>query len=394
MKKSLKYLSLFLCIVLVFSLLSGCSKNTPSTSSANDKIEVGALFELTGQVASYGTSEYNAVKLYIDDVNKNGGLLGKQIELLKADNKSASDESINQATKLIVQDKVVAILGPATTGATKAASSIAMDKKVPLITPSGTSLDVTVDPNTNKVKSEIFRACYTDPYQGKVMGEFAAKDLKAKNAILYIDDKSDYSKGLAQSFKEQFEKLGGKIIDKEAYVANDQDFKSALTKIKGLNADVIFVPGYYQDTAKIVRQAREMGINTPFLGGDGWDSPDLVKIAGASALNNVYYSNHFISSDPDKTVQDFIQKYKAAYGVEPDAFAALSYDSAGMLVQAIKNANSADPAKITDALSKLQNFIGVTGSITIDKQHNPIKQTVIIELKDGKQILKKKISAK
>ncbi len=392
MKNSFKKASMLLGIVMTASLLfSGCSKNTSATSS--DKINVGALFELTGQVASYGTSEYNAVKLYVDDVNKNGGLLGKQINLIKADNKSATDESINQATKLIVEDNVVAILGPATTGNTKAASSIALSKNIPLITPSGTSFDVTVDPNTNKVKSEIFRACYTDPYQGKVMGEFAAKDLSAKTAVIYIDDKSDYSKGLAQSFKDQFEKLGGKVIDQEAYVAGDQDFKSTLTKIKGLNADVIFIPGYYQDTAKIAKQAREMGINTPLLGGDGWDSPDLLKIAGASALNNVYYSNHFISTDPDPTVQDFIKKYKDAYGTEPDAFTALAYDSAGMLVQAIKNANSTDPAKITEALANLKNFKGVTGNISIDAQHNPIKQTVIIELKDGKQTLKKKVSA-
>ncbi|SNX53067.1 ABC transporter substrate-binding protein [Thermoanaerobacterium sp. RBIITD] len=393
MKKSFKLFSLALSGIMLVSLFSGCTKNTTASSSNSKQINIGAIFELTGQVASYGTSEYNAIKLYIDDVNKSGGVLGKQINLIRADNKSASDESINQATKLTVQDKVVAILGPATTGNTKAASSIALDKKIPLITPSGTSFDVTVDSNTNKVKGEIFRTCYTDPYQGKVMGEFAAKDLNAKTAVIYIDDKSDYSKGLAKSFKEQFEKLGGKVIDQEAYVANDQDFKSTLTKIKGLNADVIFVPGYYQDTAKIARQAREMNINTPLLGGDGWDSPDLLKIAGPAALNNVYYSNHFISSDPDSTVQNFIKRYKDAYGTEPDAFAALAYDSAGMLIQAIKNANSEDPAKITDALSKLKNFKGVTGTISIDDQHNPIKQTVIVELKDGKQTLKKKISA-
>jgi branched-chain amino acid transport system substrate-binding protein len=225
------------------------------------------------------------------------------------------------------------------------------------------------------------------------MAQFASEKLNAKTAVVYIDDKSDYSKGLAQSFKEQFEKLGGKVIDTEAYVAGDQDFKAALTKIKGLNPDVIFVPGYYQETGKITKQARDMGITATFLGGDGWDSPDLVKIAGESALNNVYFSNHFINTDPDKTVQDFKKKYTETYGVEPDAMAALAYDSAGMLVQTIKDANSTEPAKIIEALSKLKNFKGVTGTITINSDHNPVKSAVIIELKDGKQNFVEKVAS-
>lgn len=390
MKKFIKFLSLSLCLSLILSLLSGCTKSSSGNSSGN-QINVGSVFELTGKVASYGTSEYNAIKLYMDNVNKNGGVLGKKINLLKADNKSTGDETINQVTRLIVENHAVAILGPATTGNAKAATSVVMAKMIPLITPSGTSLDVTVDPNTNKVRDEIFRSCYTDPHQGTVMGEFAANDLKAKTAILYIDDSNDYSKGLAKSFKEQFEKLGGKVIGQEAYVGGDQDFNSTLTKIKGKNPDIIFIPGYYQDTAKITKQARNMGITVPLLGGDGWDSPELLNMAGPKALNNVFYSNHFISTDTDPTVQDFIKKYKAAYNNTPDAFAALGYDAAGMLVQAIKDANSTDPSKITKALTNLKNFKGVTGTISIDKEHNPIKQTVIIELKDGKQTLKKKI---
>ncbi|WHE07752.1 ABC transporter substrate-binding protein [Thermoanaerobacterium thermosaccharolyticum] len=392
MSKSFKFTSFIIAVLMVAVIFSGCTKSN-STSASSDTIKVGALFELTGSVATYGTSALNGAKLYIDEVNKNGGVLGKKIVLVKADNKSQTDESINQATKLIQQDKVIAILGPSTSTNTIAASSVAVQNHIPLITGFATAVSVTVDPNTNKVKNEIFRACFIDPYQGSVMAQFASEKLNAKTAVVYIDDKSDYSKGLAQSFKEQFEKLGGKVIDTEAYVAGDQDFKAALTKIKGLNPDVIFIPGYYQETGKIAKQARDMGINTPLLGGDGWDSPDLLKIAGASALNNVYYSNHFISTDPDPTVQDFIKKYKDAYGTEPDASAALAYDAAGMLVQAIKDANSTEPAKIIDALSKLKDFKGVTGTITINSEHNPVKSAVIIELKDGKQNLVEKVAA-
>lgn len=390
MSKQTKILALIVSFALLMGLTAGCGKS-PTTSS--NTIKIGGLFELTGGVATFGTSEYNGTKMYIDEVNKNGGVLGKQIELLKADNKSASDESINQATKLIVQDKVVAILGPVTSTNTKAASSVAIQNKIPLLTPSATATDITVDPNTNKVKQEIFRACFIDPYQGSVMAQFAVNKLNAKTAVIYIDDKSDYSKGLAQNFKEQFEKLGGKVVDTEAYVAGDQDFKVTLTKIKGLNPDIIYIPGYYQETGKIAKQARDMGINVPLLGGDGWDSPDLVKIAGEQALNNIYYSNHFISTDPDKAVQDFRNKYKQIYGIEPDALAALAYDAAGMLVQAIKNENSAEPAKIIDGLSKLKDYKGITGMITINEQHNPVKQAVIIELKNGQQNFVEKVSA-
>jgi len=392
MSKSFKFISVIIALLMIAVLFSGCTKSN-STSASSDTIKVGALFELTGGVATFGTSSYNGAKLYIDEINKNGGVLGKKIVLLKADNKSQTDESINQATKLIQQDKVIAILGPVTSTDVKAASSVAMQNHIPLITGSATAVDVTVDPITKKVKNEIFRACFIDPYQGSVMAQFASEKLNAKTAVVYIDDKSDYSKGLAQSFKEQFEKLSGKVIDTEAYVAGDQDFKAALTKIKGLNPDVIFVPGYYQETGKITKQARDMGITATFLGGDGWDSPDLVKIAGESALNNVYFSNHFINTDPDKTVQDFKKKYTETYGVEPDAMAALAYDSAGMLVQAIKDANSTEPAKIIEALSKLKNFKGVTGTITINSDHNPVKSAVIIELKDGKQNFVEKVAS-
>ncbi|MGF7396453.1 ABC transporter substrate-binding protein [Thermoanaerobacterium thermosaccharolyticum] len=392
MTKSFKFISVIIALLMIAVLFSGCTKSN-STSASSDTIKVGALFELTGGVATYGTSSYNGAKLYIDEIDKNGGVLGKKIVLLKADNKSQTDESINQATKLIQQDKVIAILGPVTSTDVKAASSVAMQNHVPLITGSATAVDVTVDPITKKVKNEIFRACFIDPYQGSVMAQFASEKLNAKTAVVYIDDKSDYSKGLAQSFKEQFEKLGGKVIDTEAYVAGDQDFKAALTKIKGLNPDVIFVPGYYQETGKITKQARDMGITATFLGGDGWDSPDLVKIAGESALNNVYFSNHFINTDPDKTVQDFKKKYTETYGIEPDAMAALAYDSAGMLVQAIKDASSTEHAKIIEALSKLKNFKGVTGTITINSDHNPVKSAVIIELKDGKQNFVEKVAS-
>ncbi|WP_416334019.1 ABC transporter substrate-binding protein, partial [Anaerospora hongkongensis] len=316
---------------------AGCGGKEAATTN---EIRLGANFELTGGVAQYGQSAANGIKLAIKEANAAGGVLGKQIKLVVADNKSEPAEAGNATTKLITQDKVIAIFGPAASSNVLASTQIAQDNKIPLLTPTGTNTKITVD--NGKVKDFAFRSCFIDPFQGQVMASFAQKTVKAKTAAIYIDSSSDYSKSLSQNFEEVFVKNGGTIVAKEAFLQKDQDFKAALTKIKAVNPDVIYIPAYYEEVGKIIKQARELGITAPLLGSDGWDSPKLAEIAGAAALNNTFFTNHYSSQDKDPMVQKFVESYKKEYGQEPDAFAVLGYDGALMMIDAIKRANSTD----------------------------------------------------
>lgn len=232
---------------------------------------------------------------------------------------------------------------------------------------------------------------FIDPFQGTLMAQFAADNLKVKNAVIYGDTSSDYGKGLAEYFKKTFTEKGGTILATEGFVKNDRDFRATLTKIKGLNPEFIYVPGYYEEVAPLIKQARELGITAAIGGPDGWDSPDMVAVAGASALNKTYFTNHYSSQDTDPKVVAFVQAFKAKYNKEPDAFAALGYDSVQIMVQGIKDAQAADPVKLAGALSKIKNFEGITGKMSIDASHNPVKAGVIIEFKDGKQVMNSRI---
>lgn len=380
-------------MALSFGTLAGCggSKQTAGGTDSGT-IKIGADLELTGDVAAFGSSALSGAKLAVKEINDAGGVLGKKIELVEADNAGKADEATRAAQKLI-SDKVVAIVGSATSGNTLAASSVATEKKVPIITPSGTALKVTVDERTGKVNDWVFRTCFIDPFQGTVMGNFASDDLKVKTAAVYIDTSSDYSKGLAKSFKEQFEKNGGKVVAEESYQQKDTDFKAVLTRIKDKKPDVVYIPGYYSEVAKIVKQAREMGITVPLLGGDGWDSPEMPKIAGKEALANTFFSNHYAADDKTPEVQKFVDTYKKENSSKvPDGFAILGYDSVKLIVEAIKRANSADPAKIKDELAKTKDYKAASGVITYDDKHNPVKSAVVIEFKDGNQSFKTKIN--
>ncbi|HPZ43198.1 MAG TPA: ABC transporter substrate-binding protein, partial [Bacillota bacterium] len=251
--------------------------------------------------------------------------------------------------------------------------------------------NVTVDDKTGKTKDYIFRVCFIDPFQGTLMAQFAADNLNAKNAVIYCDNSSDYGKGLAQYFEKTFTEKGGVILAKEGFVKDDRDFRATLTKIKSLNPDFIYVPGYYQEVAPLIKQARELGITVPIGGCDGWDSPDMVSVAGPEALNNTYFTNHYSSQDKDPKVVKFVEAFKAKYNKDPDAFAALGYDSVQIMVQGLKDAGEADPVKLKEALEKIKDFEGVTGKMSIDDQHNPVKAGVIIEFKDGKQVMNTRI---
>ncbi|WP_110927045.1 ABC transporter substrate-binding protein [Bacillus massiliglaciei] len=381
----------FLSLSLAAGVLAGCGGSSDEGGGKEgDTIKVGANLELSGGVASYGQSISEGLELAIEEINKEG-IDGKKIELIKVDNKSEASEATSGALKLTSQDKVSAIVGAATSGNTIAQVQIAQDNKVPLISPSGTSPDITY--TDGELKDYAFRTSFIDPFQGTVAANFATQEIGAKKAAVYIDSSSDYSKGLANAFKEQFEKNGGEVVAEEAYVAKDTDFRSTLTRLKSSKPDFIFLPGYYEEVGLIIKQARESGLDMPFMGGDGWDSPKLVEIAGADALNKTYITNHYSSGDPDEKIQNFVKAFKAEYkDKSPDAFNALGYDTGYFLADAIKRAGSADSEKIKDALEDTKDLQLVSGTFTLDEKHNPIKSASILEYKDGEQVFNTKIN--
>lgn len=384
-KMNAKWLSLIVGTSLVAGLLSGCG------SSASKDIKIGVVYELTGSTASFGTAAANGAKLAFKEINANGGVLGKQISIAVADNKGEPSESSNAMTKVISQDKVIAVTGFTTSSNGIAASTVAEANKIPFVAAATTNPKVTLDENTGKVKNYTFRVCFIDPFQGTVGANFVLNSLKAKNAAVMIDNSSDYSKGLSKFFKDAFTKGGGSVVSEEAYLQNDQDFKTVLTKIKASNPDVIYVPGYYNEVGKIIKQAREIGITVPFVGGDGWDSPKLAEIGGADALNNTFFTNHYSVEDNSPKSKAFLDAFQKEYGQVPDAMAVLGYDAAYALVDAIKRANSTDSEKIREALANTKDFQGVTGSLTLNDTHDAIKSAVIIEMKNGKQVYRETV---
>jgi len=388
MIKTKKIVGLVAVVVMLAMAIAGCG----GSQSSSNEIKIGANLEMTGSNATFGKSASNGATLAIKQINSKGGILGKQLSLVVADNKSEAAEAANGMQKLITQDKVVAVIAPIASSSVIAGAQVNQDNKVLAISPTASNPKVTVDPATNKVREFMFRAAFIDPFQGSVMANFATKTLKAKTAVIFIDNSSDYAKGLGQFFKETFIKNGGQIVGEEAYLAKDTDFKSTLTKIKVLNADVVFVPGYYQEVGMLIKQAREIGINVPILGGDGWDSAKLPEIAGEQALNNTFFANHYSPDDNSESIKTFVDAYKAEYKETPDAFAALAYDATMMVIEAIKRANDLDTVKIKDELAKTKDYNAVSGMITLNETHDAVKSAVIIEMKDGKQTFKEKIN--
>ena len=392
MSKWKKFTSACLVAALSTALLAGCGGEKKDSAAANaDKYVIGASFELTGNVANYGKSTLSGLKLAVDQVNKAGGVNGKQLVVVESDNKSEPAESGNSVTKLITQDKVVAVVGPATSGCVFAATPVVTSNKVPLIAPCATAPAITVD--NGQVKEFIFRACFIDPFQGRVMAEFADKTLGVKNVAILHDASSDYSKGLAEVFEKTLNEKGGKVVAKEAFLSKDIDFKAALTKIQAANPEAIYLPGYYEEVAKIIKQTREIGLNVPLIGCDGWDSPKLVEIAGPEALNNTYFSSAFSVQDQTESVQKFIADYKAMYQKDPDIFCMQGYNAGLVLADALKRAgDGADGTKLAAAIAATKDLPVASGKLTYDKDHNPIISAIIIEMKDGVQSFKEKIS--
>ncbi len=383
MKKTIAFLAIATLMMVIFG---GCSQ---TTSKDSNTIRIGLNYELSGASATYGQSSVEGIELAIEEINKAGGLNGKKIQAVKYDNKSEEAEATTLSTRLMTQDKVLAVLGPATSGAFKATIPVSEQNKIPVLSGSATADDVTVD--KRGVKEYAFRICFMDSAQGKAMARYAIENLGRKKAVIIRDSSNDYAKGLAESFAKTFKEAGGTIVKQEAYVKGDTDFNAILTSVRNQDFDVIFIPGYYEEAGLIIKQARSQGIDVPILGADGFDSPKLAELAGTDALSNVYFSNHYSSLDDNPTVQEFLKAFQTKYKKEPDAFSALGYDLAKLTVQAIGRAEKQDGESIKSALAETKDFEGVTGNIRVDKNHNAVKDTVVINLESGKQASSERI---
>ena len=353
--------------------LSACNGGQGGDS---DEILIGEFGSLTGTTATFGISTRNGIDMAIEEVNAAGGVLGRQVRVIVEDNQGRPEEAQTVVTKLITSDQVVAVLGEVASSRTLAAAPVAQQNGIPLITPASTN------PGVTEVGDYIFRVCFIDPFQGLVMAKFAFNTLQVRNVAILRDIRNDYSVGLADVFIENFTQMGGRIVADESYSEGDTDFSAQLTSLRASNPDAIFIPGYYTEVALIARQARGLGMNMPLMGGDGWDSPRLTEIGGA-ALNNSYFSNHYSVEDPSPAIQNFVSAYQAKYGETPDALAALGYDAAKILFDAIERAGSTEPEAIRDALAQTEGFPGVTGSITIDEDRNAVKPAVVLRVVDG-----------
>jgi branched-chain amino acid transport system substrate-binding protein len=364
---------LLLCLAGVLALPSCSGASTDSNSS---EILIGEFGSLTGTTATFGISTKNGIDMAVDEINKAGGLLGKKVRIIVEDDQGKPEEAQTVVTKLINKDQVVAILGEVASSRTMAAAPVAQQNGIPMITPSSTN------PKVTQIGDYIFRVCFLDSFQGLVIAKFANNTLKVKDVALLRDIKNDYSVGLGDFFAQNFKSMGGNIVANESYSEGDTDFSAQLTAIKAKNPQAVIVPGYYTEVGLIVRQARNLGLNVPFVGGDGWDSPKLVEIGG-KALEGSYYANHLAVSDPDPAIQKFVSEYKSRYSAIPDALAGLAYDAANILFDAIKRANTTDGAKVRDAIASTKDFVGVTGRISIDQERNAVKPAVILEVKNG-----------
>jgi branched-chain amino acid transport system substrate-binding protein len=357
------------------SILPSCGAEKPPGAEG---IQIGFFGALTGPTATFAQSGRNGVTLAVEQLNAAGGVLGgKRLELLVEDDRGEASEAASAVSKLITRDHVVALIGEQASSRTIAAAPIAQSYGVPMISPTSTNVEVT------KKGDYIFRVCFTDPYQGAVLSSFAREHLKAKTAAQLVDVRNDYSVGLAQAFRESFEKSGGRMLADQKYSEGDSDFSAQLTAIRPLDPDVLIVPGYYTDAGLIARQARALRIRATLLGGDGWDSPKLTEIGG-DAVEGAYFSNHYSVEDPSPAVRQFVAAYRRKHGADPDSIAALSYDAARLLADAIRRAGSTEGKRVRDALAATTDFSGVSGLIRMDADRNPIKPAVVLKVEGGR----------
>ncbi len=355
---------------------AGDAAPAPAADTGNS-ILVGAYGSLTGSEATFGQSSTNGMKLAIGEVNAAGGIKGKTIELKVYDDQGKSQEAGTAVTRLITSDKVVAILGEVASSLSIAGGRVAQQYGVPMVSPGSTNAQVTA------IGDMIYRVCFVDSFQGYVMAHYATNTLKLKKVAILYDQTQAYSKGLKDDFAKALKDLGGEVITEQAFSGGDQDFNAQLTTIRDMKPEAVYLPGYYTDVGNIGLQAAKLGLKVPFMGGDGWDSVKLGEIAG-TALDGGYYSNHYSNEDTRPEVQKFVKDYTAAYGAAPDAMAALGYDAALVLADALKRTAALDGKSIAAALNATKDFQGVTGKISFDEKRNAVKPAVVLQLKGGK----------
>jgi branched-chain amino acid transport system substrate-binding protein len=348
----------------------------PAEPSKDDVILLGEVGSLTGSEAAFGKSTRDGVELALEEVNAAGGVKGKKVAVRVLDDQSKPEEAASATKRLITQDHVVAIIGEVASSNSLAMAPIAQEAQVPMVSPSSTN------PKVTEVGPYIFRVCFIDPFQGYVMAKYAHDDLKFTKVAILTDKKSAYSEGLTEVFNKKFTEMHGKIVGIEAYAKGDTDFRAQLTNIKKLKAEGLYIPGYYEDVGKIAEQARELGLKVVMMGGDGWDSAKLFELGG-SAVEGSFVSNHYSADDPTPRVQEFIKKYQAKYGNVPDSLAALGYDAARVIIDAMKRSDVTGPA-LRDAIAQTKDFPGVAGTITLDDHRNPVKPAVVLKVDGGK----------
>lgn len=393
--KTMKKVFMSAMAMMMVVSMSGCG-NGPSNNdnsngsggngggSASGAIKIGLHYELTGDVADYGNAELNGSNLAIKHANEAAG--EEKYTGVVYDNKSDVTEAVTLAAQLAA-DGVIGVVGPATSGASAATYQILNDSKIAVVSPSSTANNVTLtnpDDATSSVYDYVYRVCFEDNYQGAAMAQYAYDTLGRRKAVIYADSTTDYAKGLTDAFRNQFDKLGGEIISVENYVSKDTEFSSVLTKIADTDFDVMYIPGYYNEAGLIIKQAREMGITADIIGPDGFDSVSLAELAGASNLNNVYFTTAYTTVGASDKLNAFIEAYKAEYNEEPGMFAALAYDATTVLIQAVEEAGSTDPEAVKAALDGI-SFDGVTGAFSFDATHTPIKPVLVVNLIDGVQ---------
>lgn len=365
------YAAFVTAVAAVLVFFAGCAKKE------SDHFVIGGIFPLSGPVAVYGNEARNGVELAVLEINAAGGIGGKQIKLISEDDEGNPEKTVNVYKKLTTKDGVKVIIGSLTSGATAAITSLAQAQKVVLLAPAATL------PSITDAGDFIFRACFIDPFQGTVGGKFTAENLGKKRAAVLYNITNDYSVGLYENFKIAFEKAGGSLCAAESYSDGDKDYRAQLTKIKNAAPDVVYLPDYYGTVALIAKQLREQGIDTAMVGGDGWGG--LMENAGDEVVNG-FYSDHYAADSTDEKVTQFVDSYKKMYKTTPVSFAALAYDCVYLLKDAAERASSAsDTTSLKEALEKT-NGNYVTGNLTFDEKHNPIKSAVMMEIvkKDGK----------
>ncbi|GLI51846.1 ABC transporter substrate-binding protein [Tepidanaerobacter syntrophicus] len=410
MKKSKIYMALLLLVIFTVSIfLTACGgqkqaetgkteQNSSSTGSNSDSAEkepilIGHEVSLTGDASMWGQSEENALQMEIEKINNAGGVDGRPLKLISYDNRADSIEAVNVAKRLIEQDKVVAIIGPAQSGVANAISSVTEEKKVPFIATTATNPLVTV-PKEGELRKYAFRTCFIDPFQGTVAAQFAYDKLNARKAAILYDVGSDYSSWLSKYFEEAFKSLGGEIVGKEAFRSGELDYRAMLGKIKQANPDIIFIPTAQKEAALAAKQARDLGIEATLMGGDNWGSPDLITLGG-SAVEGAYFVNLASLEDPD--IQGFVKEYRAKYNSDPVMpNPVMAIDALYMLVDSIKRAGSTDGTKLVEAMEQTKDLKVLTGVLTIDPAtHNPLNKPAIIQqIKDGKFIYVEKYVTK